>query len=572
MKAFAAGLLLLLAGLARADSFSDGTAAYARGDYAQAAALFEKAAAEGGSEAMNRLGEMLATGKGVSKDYGRAAAWFRKGAGAGSAAAQNNLGEMYANGWGVAPDFTAAKGWFEKAAAQGSAAAHYNLGKMLAMGAGAGKDAAGAEAYLKRAIELDPGNLNARNWLGSIYLDTGEYADAERQFASVLDNGGTQAELWGYSRGQALLKLGRIEEARKAFEAGLSESKSHNRGADMRAASRDGIAAIDRSLSQAPRTGLYAGAAAALAALAGAAAWAWGRRRRGVRARPLPFASVFKSFFSPAAPALSRSSPLTLGGKFVLGPLIGEGGMGEVYEALDTTLERKVAIKRMRPELKQAPEAQARFKEEAKAVARLRHPYIVTLHEIVEAEDELCLVLEYIEGMPLSKALGGRALPLARCKAILGQVCEAVEYAHRNKVIHRDLKPANIMIDSGGYVKVMDFGLARIAKDTLSKVSRYGDSGSPAYMAPEQHLGKAGRSSDIFSLGVCLYEMLAGRLPFPGGDLLSRKERRAYDKLAAQVPGISPGAEALVDRALSPDPEDRFRTVAEFSAALMKLP
>lgn len=137
-------------------------------------------------------------------------------------------------------------------------------------------------------------------------------------------------------------------------------------------------------------------------------------------------------------------------------------------------------------------------------------------------------------------------------------VCEAVDSAHRSNVLHRDLKPSNIMIDANGYAKVMDFGLARQAKDSLSRLTHQDASGTPAYMAPEQHLGQARRASDVYSLGVCLYEMLTGALPFEGPDFLAQKERMRYPPprfLAAELPE---GIDALMAAALAANPAKRI--------------
>ena len=251
---------------------------------------------------------------------------------------------------------------------------------------------------------------------------------------------------------------------------------------------------------------------------------------------------------------------------------IGQGGMGAVHEAFDKKLDRKVAVKRMRDELKSDPRELAHFVQEAKIVSHLSHPYIVGIHDIVEEGGDLFLVLDFVDGQPLSAILGERKrFTFKEAKDIMSYVCQAVEFAHKNKVTHRDLKPSNIMVDKNWFVKVMDFGLAREAKETLSRLTRGDASGTPAYMAPEHHLGGAEPASDIFSLGVCLYEMVTGQLPYRGADLLAAKERRQYTPPRLVVSTLPAGFDELMASLLSPEPGKRPAGAGKLLEELNKL-
>ncbi|MEW5907492.1 MAG: protein kinase [Elusimicrobiota bacterium] len=256
-------------------------------------------------------------------------------------------------------------------------------------------------------------------------------------------------------------------------------------------------------------------------------------------------------------------------GKYKIERKLGEGGMGVVYEAVDQSLERPVAIKRMNDEIKLNENEKQRFLQEARTVALLHHPNIVEIYTIFEEDDNIYLVFEFIDGPTLDKKLEKEVmLGTASVVEIFDQVCKALSYAHSKNVVHRDLKLGNIMINSEGDVKVMDFGLARSAKETLARASRE-VVGSPAYMAPEQAYGVSGKESDIYSLGVCVYESLTGTLPFPGPDFQEQKEKMRYHPVSAVMAGIPKAFDALLEKAMDPDPDKRFRTVEEFRAALL---
>ncbi|MFA6435420.1 MAG: protein kinase [Elusimicrobiales bacterium] len=260
-------------------------------------------------------------------------------------------------------------------------------------------------------------------------------------------------------------------------------------------------------------------------------------------------------------------------GKYKIERRIGSGGMGIVYEATDQSLERKVAIKKMNDEIRVDEREKRRFLEEARTVALLHHPNIVEIYTIFEEDGNVYLVFEHVNGVTLDRLLDREVqLPFSRARKIFAAAAEALSYAHSKNVVHRDLKLSNIMISFEGEVKVMDFGLARHAQESLARVSNREVVGSPAYMPPEQDLGVSSKESDIYSLGVCLYEALTGGLPFKGPDFHYQKERELYQPAGDSVPGLPPAVDELIARALSPDPGSRFKTAEELRAALLAIP
>lgn len=196
---------------------------------------------------------------------------------------------------------------------------------------------------------------------------------------------------------------------------------------------------------------------------------------------------------------------------------LGEGGMGIVYLALQKRINRKVAIKAIAPYLARGPAIRERFASEAAVLARLNHPGIVTLYDYIEEENALYLIMEYVEGQSLAELLKAGPLPLDLIEKYFTQVLEAFQYAHEEGVIHRDIKPANVMITPGGRVKILDFGVARLLQTDHSLTRTGMRLGTLLYMSPEQVKGEKDidTRSDIYSLGVLLYELLTGRPPYP---------------------------------------------------------
>jgi len=240
---------------------------------------------------------------------------------------------------------------------------------------------------------------------------------------------------------------------------------------------------------------------------------------------------------------------------------IGEGGMGKVYEAYDKVLKRKVAIKRIRPELVRSSYVREQFLAEARMVALLRHPCIVEIYTVIESEHALYLVFEYVDGQTLETRLDidGR-LPFSKVKQIFEDVCRGLQYAHSQDIIHCDLKPGNIMIYGEDRAKVMDFGVAKKSIDHETGARTV--AGTPAYMAPEQQKGFMRKQSDVYSLALCLYEALVGQVPWTvkGFDIASKKIV-PVSKLAPHIP---PAVDQLLEDALKEDPKERVQSIEEF--------
>ncbi len=270
------------------------------------------------------------------------------------------------------------------------------------------------------------------------------------------------------------------------------------------------------------------------------------------------------------APRGKVSRPSSLAQRYDCVRELAAGGMGVVYEAVDRTLGRRVAVKRMREEIRQDKRERERFLSEARTVAKLRHGNIVSIHSIEEEGEDAYLIFEYVEGRTLRKVIEDRGrLSLDQARDVLRGVCEALAYAHRHGVVHRDLKPSNIMIDSDGVIKVMDFGLARQAKDAVAGMDLTNTViGTFQYMSPELEEGIIRIEGDIFALGVCLYEILAGKRPFDGtpGAVAMKKSKGEYVPLEKAAPEVSAAVGEVIAKALSPKPEDRYRSAPEFFA------
>jgi serine/threonine protein kinase/tetratricopeptide (TPR) repeat protein len=271
--------------------------------------------------------------------------------------------------------------------------------------------------------------------------------------------------------------------------------------------------------------------------------------------------SQTKTIVSP----MDEGGPIA--GKYRIKGKLGEGGMGVVYRAEDTRLKRAVALKFMPPELTRDPEAKERFVREAQAAAALAHPHICTIHEIDEEEGKSFIAMEYIEGQSISEKIKKGPLDLGESLDISIQAAQGLEAAHKKGIIHRDIKSANIMVTEGDQVKIMDFGLAKVTGASL--ITREAKTmGTVAYMSPEQAEGKeVDLRTDIWSLGVVLYEMLAGQLPFSGeqeGTFLYAIVHKAPLALRTLVPKVPVEVERVVEKALAKNPADRYQGMGEF--------
>ena len=249
---------------------------------------------------------------------------------------------------------------------------------------------------------------------------------------------------------------------------------------------------------------------------------------------------------------------------------LGQGGMGIVYLAEDLNLERKVAIKFLPKYISENTEERQRFKIEAKAAAKLNHPNIATIHSIEETDNELFIVMEYIKGVELSDKIKAGTIPAADAVKIATQIADGLDAAHKEGIIHRDIKSSNIMITDSGVVKVMDFGLAKL-KGT-SKLTKMGSTvGTIAYMSPEQSRSdEVDNRTDLWSLGVVLYEMLTGKVPFRGDydqaiiySILNEEPHPASE--------IDKGIQQIIDKSLRKNREERYNNAGEMAEELRRI-
>jgi serine/threonine protein kinase len=270
---------------------------------------------------------------------------------------------------------------------------------------------------------------------------------------------------------------------------------------------------------------------------------------------------------------MSVAEPAQLG-RYVIQSELGRGAMGVVYKATDSVLERAVAVKTVNITLEReyADKYEKRFYQEAKAAGSLNHPNIVTIHDVGKAGDVVYMAMEYIEGVELRTLIGeGKPLRLPQALSIAAQVAEGLAFAHQRGVVHRDIKPANIMVVANGPVKITDFGIARMrGSGDLTQTGML--LGSPKYMSPEQVIGKrADQRSDLFSLGVILYEMLCGVAPFNGENVTALMYQivnfvpPAPSSVNAAVPEM---LDLIVAKMLAKPLEERYQDAAELARDL----
>jgi serine/threonine-protein kinase len=265
---------------------------------------------------------------------------------------------------------------------------------------------------------------------------------------------------------------------------------------------------------------------------------------------------------------------VTLGEYEIHGEL-GRGGMAAVYLAHEIALDRKVAIKVISQNLGNAPDLVERFRREARTSASLSHPNIIPIYAVRDVEGLLYFVMKLVDGRPLDSVVRDAApLPVPTVQAIFSQIGSAVGYAHRRGVVHRDLKPGNILVDDEGWCVVTDFGIAKVAESVGLTTSGM-MVGTPSYMSPEQCLGKdVGPASDQYALGVVAYELLTGKLPFPGTSMMSvmyahvNTPAPAIEELRSDIPA---DVAAAVMRMLEKEPEDRFPNLETAVAAMGSL-
>ena len=274
-------------------------------------------------------------------------------------------------------------------------------------------------------------------------------------------------------------------------------------------------------------------------------------------------------------------SDVVLGGRYRLHSLLGSGGMAEVYDGWDERLARPVAVKLLRPDLAANPELGRRFELEARAAARLTHPNVVAVYDAGDDQGRSYIVMERLPGESLADRIGGGPVDLGGLRRLAAEVLAALGAAHEAGIIHRDIKPANILLGADGRAKVADFGIARVVESPLAGGSTDTSLtavglvlGTPAYLAPERAMGQpATAQSDLYSLGVVLYEALTGSKPFAGATPVAIAAAAIHG--AAQNPTVlrpdaDPQLVAVIGRAMALDPGQRYPTAAAMAADLRR--
>ncbi|WP_289760148.1 Stk1 family PASTA domain-containing Ser/Thr kinase [Lactobacillus taiwanensis] len=261
-----------------------------------------------------------------------------------------------------------------------------------------------------------------------------------------------------------------------------------------------------------------------------------------------------------------------LGGRYKIISVLGEGGMANVYLAEDIILQRKVAVKVLRLDLQKDPQTIQRFQREALSTSELSHPHIVSILDVGTEGDRHYLVMDYVDGPDLEKYIQHNSpIPLPKVIDIMDQILSAVALAHKHNVIHRDLKPQNILMDKKGNIKIVDFGIA-IALNQSTMTQTNTAMGSVHYMSPEQARGSmATKQSDIYSLGIILYKLLTGSVPFTGENAVTVALKHFQEKtpsLRDKNPAIPQALENVVFKATAKDPRDRYKSVIEMKEDL----
>jgi serine/threonine-protein kinase len=298
-------------------------------------------------------------------------------------------------------------------------------------------------------------------------------------------------------------------------------------------------------------------------------------------ATPAPGVAAPPAVTSPPAMTAVPAGPAPPGarlGRYEVERHLGRGGMGDVYLVHDVVMGRKAALKTIRLDADLDPEQnikiRQRFYREGKTAGALTHPNIVTVYDVNEDLGMSYIVMEYVEGQTLAKWMKGHRATVAHIKHVIYNAAMALDFAHENGIFHRDVKPDNIMVGKTGLVKVMDFGIARVVESTMTKTGEV--MGTPAYMSPEQASGhKIDGRSDIFSLGVILYELLTGRKPFTGDTFPSlmfaiiKEDPRPPSEVD---PSVSPVWDPIVMKALAKDKEQRYAHARDLAQAVKDAP
>ena len=276
------------------------------------------------------------------------------------------------------------------------------------------------------------------------------------------------------------------------------------------------------------------------------------------------------------------SDERVIGERYQLATILGQGGMGQVWTAYDQRLDRRVAVKLLRPDRVAGPgsvaeELRRRFVRECRVTAQVDHPGLVTVHDAGSDGDELFLVMQYVEGSDLADHLARHdPYPWPWAVAVVAQLCSVLSAVHAVPIVHRDLKPRNVMVRPDGTLSVLDLGVASVMDTDTTRLTHTGSPiGSPAYMAPEQAMGGAvGPYTDLYALGVLLYELLSGNVPFAGSTALGVLHRHLYEPpvpVRRKRPEVPHQLEAVLLHLLAKDPQDRPASAQEVYEALTPL-
>ena len=264
-------------------------------------------------------------------------------------------------------------------------------------------------------------------------------------------------------------------------------------------------------------------------------------------------------------------TPQRLGDYQVL-RVLGSGGMGRVYQVRNVITDRIEAMKVLLPEISGNEEVAARFQREIKVLAALNHPHIATLHTALVIDNQLVMLMEYVLGQPISAMLAKGAIPAPTALSYIDQVLDALSYAHQQHVIHRDIKPANMMVTLDGVVKLMDFGIARSESEPTMLTAPGSTLGSINYMSPEQVRGEAtDERSDLYSLGISLYEMVTGERPFHGDSSFSLMTAHLNQVPTPPIqlrPELPDSLNSIILTSIAKQPQERFRSADAFRNAL----
>jgi tetratricopeptide (TPR) repeat protein len=403
---------------------------------------------------------------------------------------------------------------------------------------------------LQKVRQGDPGYLNACGRMADILREQGKLDVAAQKYVIAIGDSEPDEENIGYFYGlgtiyesdgkfqQAVQMYKRIQLVDIAYKD-VEERVTRCEGQAAGPGSRPGVASPDTSASQA-----------------------------GIRAPENPPENPASQPDSNAAASASDASK-----RYKILQEIGRGGMGVVYKAMDNNLNRVIAIKLLSKSISDNPKAIMRFSAEARSAAQLNNSNIVTLYDFQQTGGRSFITMEYVEGVTLRKlqSMVDR-LALAKALKIIYQCCQGLDYAHRKGIIHRDIKPGNIMITKQNVVKIMDFGLAKSpGEETLTDAGSI--SGTIMYMSPEQIQGaKLGRTTDIYSLGLVLYELIAGKHPFPEGDAGYHHVHTAPAPPIELRPEIPASLNSIIMKCLEKDPSKRFESAYALAMALREIP